>query len=308
MNNTQISPRFILPRMPVTSGIKLAVLFFLAVGISSCASSNKQARPAPDQAQAKNESFQLEPDKTVLVLPFSCHIQSAAYQTDTSSAIQYTHAGWMVFALKSAGRHAEYYYNVFGKGASSSALSESAPIAPDLQESPDMGESAAMSDSPVPSSVMAQTALETRAEVDQSMLRVALESDYDYVMTGNIVFMHTEVTPAGRADGAPASTVRCELSITYSLLEAGSGKVIASGVATGRAEKRISLGSGYEEKPLISNSIRLVMNRAMQASARQSVSRLLNREQSGQVDSDDGHSSDADNVYYQDSPGKRLRQ
>ena len=147
---------------------------------------------------------------------------------------------------------------------------------------------------------------DTRAESDRAKaLKMAAEKGYDYVLAGNVIFLHSEVKPIQNAGKRSATTVRGEFASTYRLLEPEEGGIVASGAITGKAGKYVSLGNGVYNDSTINNAVSRVLNQTMSATARNMTAKMMNPEArfyNGVLDS-----MESDEEYYRDSPGKMRR-
>ncbi|MDL2306977.1 hypothetical protein LJC48_02970 [Desulfovibrio sp. OttesenSCG-928-C06] len=146
--------------------------------------------------------------------------------------------------------------------------------------------------------------VQTQSERDKALAKAA-KGGYDYVLVGNIIFLHSEVKPVQSAGKRSATTVRGEFASTYRLLDADNGEIMASGALTGKAGKYLALGSGVYNDSTINNTVSRVLNETMSATARNTAAKLMTP--SVRLNTGVLNGLDSDDDYYRDSPGKMRR-
>jgi hypothetical protein len=142
-------------------------------------------------------------------------------------------------------------------------------------------------------------------DIRQRALDEARERGFDYVVAGSIAMVRTEVSPTVTMAGAERATVRAELNSAFQLIYVKKGNVTKAGAADGRDALSVTMRSGrhLDDYQLVS-ALDKALRRAVNAAALRTAGVLAGRDL-GVVSSE--LELEEERVYYQDSPGKRLR-
>lgn len=155
---------------------------------------------------------------------------------------------------------------------------------------------------PQPQEIAAQNAYLGERE---TMLNEAKKRGYDYVLTGTIALVRTEASPTIYISGSERATLRSELNCSFQLVSTEDGTVGRAGSARGRDAKMVVV----KENKLNSYHLYSAFDKVMQQAifnASRSIGEELVGKSLGDVLFRDEISNESS--YYQDSPGKRLRQ
>jgi hypothetical protein len=247
----------------------------------------------------------VEPNKQVLVLPFSSKLQQEEYQDIQESLLQTLEAN-ITAALQTYGIGAEQYAGAVADGS----------LKPGVPASGESPPPPAASSEPVgtvtPDEVQAAPdAAPSAPAAELTLLEQAKAGRYDYVLTGSIVFLQAEVKPAIQAGNRKMTSIRAQVSCSFRLTATDGSSRSFSGMSAGEDARSIINEGAERNTPLLVSGTSQVINRAIIAAA-QNTARKLAAPESGDGTASGGSPYGAGDVqpereYYQDSPGKKLR-
>jgi hypothetical protein len=272
----------------------------------------------------------VEPNKQVLVLPFSSKVRQEEYQAIQYGLLQTLEAN-VTAALQGYGIGAEQYSEAVADGGLKlvprasgevtpplTADSELAPASTAVTATPEGdrtdGDPAEEEQSAAPEAQAWPDAGQTAPAAPLSMLELAKAGGYDYVLTASIVFLQAELKPAIQAGDRKMSSIRARVGCSFRLTATDGSSRSFSGMSAGEAAKSIIAES--TAKNMLAgdgDDAYQVIDRAVIAAA-QNTARKLAAPESGDYDAAKGGGSpygsgdvQTDSEYYQDSPGKRLK-
>lgn len=276
----------------------------------------------------------------ILVLPFTCTILPQENEA-TTTMLQNQLAAQIVYMLQSAGAPAEQYVQVIREGVNSQPasyasllptsygpgggglplpgkMSQSSIAATSFEEVTDWNSvvvpprDSRQFGTPMPYTAVGDTdykpvpaSVEPKLfEQRQKILEEARIRGYDYVLSGTIALVRTEVSPTVEIAGSERATLRSELNCAYQLLSTKDGRVGKAGAARGRDAKMVVVKEGSLNSYHLYSALDKVMAQAMFYTAKRVAEHLADKKLDDSLFKDE---LEDESTYYQDSPGKRLR-
>lgn len=141
-------------------------------------------------------------------------------------------------------------------------------------------------------------------EQRQKILEEAKIRGYDYVLSGTIALVRTEVSPTVEIAGSERATLRSELNCAFQLLSVKNGRVGKAGAARGRDAKMVVVKEGSLNSYHLYSALDKVMHQSIFYTAKRVAENLADKKLDDALFRDE---VEDDASYYQDSPGKRLR-
>lgn len=294
------------------------------------------------QPEASESAGRIAVDKRhrILVLPFACNILPRENEA-TTVMLQNRLSAQIVYMLQSAGVPSEHYAldmndwsgpqpasyasllpSAYGPGGGGMPLpgkmSAADAAATSFEEVIDWDAvvvpprdtrqfGAPMAYTAVGDTEYAPVPAETQPkqfEQRQIILEEAKIRGYDYVLSGDIALVRTEVSPTVRIAGTERATLRAELNCAFQLLDVNDGKVGRAGAARGRDAKMVVVKESSLNSYHFYSALDKVMHEATFYTAKRVAEQLADKKLDDSLFKDE---LEDEATYYQDSPGKRLR-
>lgn len=138
----------------------------------------------------------------------------------------------------------------------------------------------------------------------ERIMEEAKARGYDYVLAGTIALVRTEVSPTIKIAGTERASIRSELNVAFQLLNVNNGSIGKSGAARGRDAKMIVVKESGLNSYHLYSALDKVMHQANFYTAKRIAEYLAERSLDDILSRDEINDEAS---YYQDSPGKRLR-
>lgn len=275
----------------------------------------------------------------ILVLPFVCNILAQGNEA-TAVMLQNQLSAQVVYMLQTAGVPAEQYQLDMNEWSSSQPASYATLLprafAPGGGGLPlaNMGSANMAATSfeevtdwsaqvvpprnvqqfgqPIPSAAVGDTDYsaagaekETKIYADrQKVLEEAKLRGYDYVLSGTIALVRTDVSPSIKIAGSERATIRSELNCSFQLLAVKDGGVGKAGSARGRDAKMIVVKDGALNSYHVYGALDKVMHQAIFQAAKHVAETLTDMSLTDLILKDEVQE---EYEYYHDTPGKQLR-
>ncbi|MDR2825696.1 MAG: hypothetical protein LBV76_02745 [Deltaproteobacteria bacterium] len=240
----------------------------------------------------------VEPNKQVLVLPFSSNTLQEEYQEAQELLLQTMEAN-VAASLQSYDIGAEQYSEAvrdWSRPQAKPALNQPAPV----QLAPE--QTASDQDTTTTPADMQQT--------EPTLLEQAKNNGYDYVLTAKLLVLQSEIKPTVQTGNYKMGSVRAKVNCSFRLTATDSSAKSLSGISAGQASKSIILEGTAQDKSLLAFAASQTVYQAVIAAAK-NTARKLASPQSGDYEAGNGNAYGLGDVlpekeYYQDSPGKTL--
>jgi hypothetical protein len=238
----------------------------------------------------------IEPNKQVLILPFSSNTLQEEYQEAQEVLLQTLETN-VTASLQSYGIGAEQYSEAvqdWSRPQAKPAQEQTAPVQPAPEQ-----------DTAVPA------VIQPSEQPEPTMLEQAKNNGYDYVLTARILVLQSEIKPAVQTGSYKMSSVRAAVSCSFRLTATDGSARSVSGMSAGQAGKSLILEGTTQDKSLLAFAASQTVYQAVIAAAKNTARKLADP-QAGDYETGNGNAYGMGDVlpekeYYQDSPGKTLR-
>lgn len=138
----------------------------------------------------------------------------------------------------------------------------------------------------------------------QRLLADAKAQGYDYIVTGTIALVRTDVSPTVHIAGADRATVRCEINTTFQLISTETGKVRQNGAARGRDARLIKVTGEKLNSYHVYGALDKIVHESVRNATKGMAEKLSDKDLSALLANEE---MEDEASFYQDTPGKRLK-
>ncbi|MCL1888912.1 MAG: hypothetical protein FWF99_00205 [Desulfovibrionaceae bacterium] len=305
------------------------LILFLCLLLTGCSFFGKSDPEGAVDALGASGRKAEEKKRGILVAPFDCAVLPPE-QSATTRLLQNMVSAALVYHLQSAGVQAEQY---LPEGAPRVPVAgDYAALLPPSRPAGNLGSLAAVpiqedgsviiEDLPERSvpivaprdpgdtrqygrdAWMEEKFFQPVAATREELLDIAKEKGFGHVLTGTIALVRTELSPGVYIGGKNRGTAQAELGCAFQLLRSGDGVADKLWAASGRDIKSVILPGGGLDDYQAAQVLDKVMRQAVRLFSMQAAEFLTGKPM-GQMAND--MDAEEERIYYQDSPGKRLR-
>lgn len=138
----------------------------------------------------------------------------------------------------------------------------------------------------------------------RKLLAEAKAQGYDYIVTGTIALVRTDVSPTVHIAGADRATVRCEINTAFQLISTETGKVRQNGAARGRDARLIKVTGEKLNSYHVYGALDKITHESVRNVAQSMAEKLSDKGLATLLANEE---MEDEASFYQDTPGKRLK-